>query len=406
MLDIFAVIHNIDILIVAHLHHICEKGFFMENRFIIEQKPLLAILSSMQPICGKRTALDITSYIMFKVGHKEVVLKSTDLEISLQSSCAISEVQIDSPQSFLVSGKRIFDLVKELEGDITFSFNGQQLEIKAGTVDVALNVKDAQEFQPFAERIENLMQLESPFLLDMLGKVAFLIPQNNANPALNGLLLEIDDTGLTMTTTDGHCLAQVRTPKYTLNESQKWLLPRRAVFEVKKILESDDRKSEKDSAVFFGMCSNQLVVSGESFNFFTKLLVNEFPEYSAILDKKGFTPATVDRAQLVKTLRRSACLLSGQFIATNFDFTPNVLQVSMHNTEVGKLHEELPLDKFNSDKLAIRFYAPYVLNGLQAFSDSTLRFHLKNSAKPIIFESDVNEHHVLYLVMPVSPTNQ
>ena len=40
----------------------------------------------------------------------------------------------------------------------------------------------------------------------MLNKVAFLIPQNNANPALNGLYLEISHTDLKMTTTDGHCL--------------------------------------------------------------------------------------------------------------------------------------------------------------------------------------------------------
>ena len=40
----------------------------------------------------------------------------------------------------------------------------------------------------------------------MLDKVAFLIPQNNANPALNGLYFEISDTEFKMTTTDGHCL--------------------------------------------------------------------------------------------------------------------------------------------------------------------------------------------------------
>ena len=59
---------------------------------------------------------------------------------------------------------------------------------KSGSVDLALNIKDAQEFPPFPERIENLMQLSASFLLEMLDKVAFLIPQNNANPALNGII--------------------------------------------------------------------------------------------------------------------------------------------------------------------------------------------------------------------------
>lgn len=378
----------------------------MKSIFLVEQKPLLAILSSMQPICGKRTTLDATSYIMFQVGNKELVLKSTDLEISLQASCPIKNSDIIEQQLFLVSGKRIFDLVKELEDDITFSFDSKQLGLKAGSVSVALNVKDAQEFPPFPERIENLMQLDATFLLDLLSKVAFLIPQNNANPALNGLLIEVDSNGLSMTTTDGHCLAQVHTSAYMLEEKKQWLLPRRAIFEVKKILEADDKKTENGhAAVFLGMCGNQLVVSGESFNFFSKLLADEFPEYHAILDKQGFKPATVDRAQLVKTLRRSVCLLSGQFIATHFEFAPQALQVSMKNTEVGTLQEELPLQSFEGEKLSARFYAPYLLSGLQAFSRDAIQFHLKNSMKPIIFEAEEQNHHVLYLVMPVSPTN-
>ena len=121
----------------------------MENKFIVEQKSLISILSSMQPICTKRTTLDTTSSILFQVGHKELVLKGTDLEISLQASYLLKESDVDEPRSFLVSGRRIFDLVKELDGDIEFNLKDAQLILKAGSVNLALNIKDAQEFPPF-----------------------------------------------------------------------------------------------------------------------------------------------------------------------------------------------------------------------------------------------------------------
>jgi|ERR1700733_63368 len=371
-----------------------------KNTFIVEQKPFISLLAAMQPICTKRTTIDATSYIMVAVGHKELVLKSTDLEISLQSSYLLKNSIVEQPCAFLVSGRRIFDLVKELDGDIECTLDNAQLTLKSGSVDLALNIKDAQEFPPFPERIENLMQLSASFLMEMLDKVAFLIPQNNANQALNGLYLEISESEFKMTTTDGHCLAQVSTGKYTLAQGRKWLLPRRAIFEVKKLLES-----APDSAVFLGTCGNQLVFSGDSFNFFTKLLADPFPQYAPILNKDGFVPATVDRSQLIKTLRRSSCLLSGQFIATNFGFEPNMLQVSMQNKEVGKLQEALALHEFEGAKLDVRFYAPYLLSGLQAFSDDKLKFYLKNASRPIIFETQSEESYLTYLVMPVSPTN-
>jgi DNA polymerase-3 subunit beta len=371
----------------------------MEKKFIVDQKTLLSVLASMQPICTKRTAIDATSTILFHVGHRELILKSTDLEISLQASCILKESDLDEPYSFLVSGRRIFDIVKELDGEIQFSVTEQTLALRAGSVNLTLNVRDVQEFPPFPERIENLMQLDADFVLKVFDKVAFLIPQNNANPSLNGLFLEVSDTEFKVTTTDGHCLAQVSSTKYTLAEAKKWLLPRRAVFETKKILESS-----QDSTVFLGICGNQLVVSGASFNLFTKLLVDSFPNYAAILDKKDFVPATLDRSDFIKTLRRSACLLSGQFIATKFEFGKKKLQVSMQNKEVGKLEEELLLEGYEQDDLEVRFYAPYLLNGIQALPEEKSRFFLKNSSRPIIFESQEPDFNMTYLVMPVSPT--
>jgi len=370
-----------------------------KKQFTVDQKLLLGLLSSMQPICSKKTALDATSSILFQVGYKELVLKSTDLEISLQASCSLLESSIKENCSFLVSGKRIFEIVKELDGPITGDITPQHITFQAGGVNLTLHIKDAQEFPPFPERIENLMHLDAGLLRKMLDTVAFLIPQNNVNPALNGLLLELSPESLIMTTTDGHCLAQVSTSRTSLATSRTWLLPRRAIFELKKILDAS-----QDSTLFLGICGNQLVFSGELFNFFTKLLADQFPHYKTILDKTAFLPATIERSRFVKTLRRSSCLLSGQFLATKFSFEENQVRVSIHNKEVGMLDEQIDLKEIVHNKLDIRFYAPYLLSGLQAFNDTDVTFYLKNSVSPIIFTGSTEEYSMTYLVMPVSPT--
>ena len=113
------------------------------------------------------------------------------------------------------------------------------------------------------------MDMESVLLLELLNKVAFLIPQNNANAALNGMLVELDQNAMSFVATDGHSLARITTPKYTLAEEKKWLMPKRAVLELKKLLEAYPQDN-----VFLGVCGNQLVFSGKNFNFFTKLLAD------------------------------------------------------------------------------------------------------------------------------------
>jgi len=370
----------------------------MSNTFILEQKQLALTLGFMQPICSKKTTMQSTSLILFHVTQKELILKATDLEISLQYTCPIKNSSIEN-QQFLVAGKKIFDIVRELDNDITFTLKKNQLDISSGKVQLSLNIKDAQEFPPLPERIENLMHMDREFLLEMFTKVSFLIPQNNATPSLNGLFLEISDQEFKMTSTDGHCLAQVKSDKYVLGESKKWLTPRRAIFEIKKILESS-----QDEHVFLGTCSNQLVFSGESFNFFTKLLADQFPAYEAILKKDGFAPSKISRHDFIKTLRRSTCLLSGQFLATSFHFSPNQLKVCLKNNEVGSLEETLSMDGYDLDNLEMKFYSPYLLNGLQSLPGEQVTCYLKNSTRPIIFESIDKNSQMIYLVMPVSTT--
>lgn len=369
----------------------------MAKQFSIDQKSLFSLLNSMQPICGKRTTLDTTTAILFQVSHRELVLKSTDLEISMQASCHVEQSSLTDGESFLVPGKRIFDVVKEFDGLVTCSLKSNQLALQAGSVKLMLNIQDAQEFPPFPERIENLMHIETALLASMLEKVSFLIPQNSPNGALNGLFLEITDKEMKMTATDGHCLAQAKTTKYTLPQSKSWLIPRRAIFELKKIIDS-----MKEPLIFVGTCGNQLVFSGESFNFFTKVLADQFPAYESVLDKTEFLPAQIDRASFSKTLRRSTSLLSGQFLATQFEFEPNTVHVALTNKEVGTLDENVQVQGYEGAKIDMRFYAPYVLSGLQALPDEQVTFFLKNSTRPLIFESQSQDVAMTYLVMPVS----
>jgi len=369
------------------------------NSFVIAQPTIFSLLSSMQPICNKRTPLESTESILFSIAPRELTIKATDMEISLQATTEI-ESSVNDNMSFLVSGKRIFDIVKEMEGDIIFTLDGNALNLRCGGVDLSLNIKSAQDFPAFPERIENLMHIDAQFLVNLLNKVSFLVPSNNSNAALNGLLLEIDNKGTSMVATDGHSLARITTSKYTLAEKHKWLLPKRAVIELKKIIEVGGTEQ-----VFLGMCGSQLVFSGPNFNFFTKLIASPFPEYAPILDKQGFVPARVHRGDFSRTLKRTGCLLAGQFLSTTFTFAREGLDVKLSNKEVGSLKESLPLSMFDNSPVESRFYSPYLLNGLQVLSGDMVNFHIKNSMRPIIFDDAGDDYAFTYLVMPVSAVN-
>jgi DNA polymerase-3 subunit beta len=370
--------------------------------FIVEQKSLHAVLTAMLPICARRTTLEVTSSILFHVRHRELILKSTDLEVALQASCPLEQSFITEPVTFLVPGKRIADIVKELEGAITCSVEQQQLSLRTNAGVVNLNLMNADQFPPFPERIENLTSIPSALMSELLKSVSFVIPSQHTNAALTGLLWEMDSAGIRMTATDGHCLAQARASSVSVETHHQWIVPRRAVIEIQKLIDTMD-----ENMLFMGICGKQLVISGEWFNFFTKVLAGSFPQYAPILQRDAFIPASIDRHQLVKTIRRVSSLLSGQFVAAQFHFSPHTLHVAMQNKDVGTLAEDIQLLSYEGEACEMRFYAPYLLNGLSVFQEEKLTLFLKSATKPIIFESvRPTGLQLTYLVMPVAAQAQ
>lgn len=376
----------------------------MEHRFILDKKTILPILSAFQPLCNKRTTIDATSHVLFHSGNRELVLKGTDLEVSLQASCRVLESSATVGESFLVQGKRLFESMREMEGPVTCVIESNQLVLQSAGVDLRLNIKSIDEFPPFPERIENLMHIAVSDFVAMLDSTIFLVPQNNSNPALNGLLMEVGPEGLSLTATDGHSLVHFQTEKYTMDRKTSWLIPRRAIFELKKLLEGANEET-----LFVGVSDGHIVFSGELFNFFTRLIAQPFPEYRPTLSRENFSAGTVDRQQCMKALRRAACLLSGQFIATRFTFmskeeNATQLHVRMENRGVGTLDEFVSVKSGTPLNFDIRFYAPYLLEGLQVFADPEVKFFVRNESSPIMFENNTALGTTHYLVMPVANT--
>ena len=63
------------------------------------------------------------------------------------------------------------------------------------------------------------------------------------------------------------------------------------------------------------------------------------------------------------------------------------------------------IGNFDAEKLEMRFYSPYLLQGLQSFDADKLTCFLKNNTRPIIFKAEGDMYHLMYLVMPVSANN-
>jgi DNA polymerase-3 subunit beta len=333
-----------------------------------------------------------------QVSPNELLLRATDLEISFQASFDIESALTEGFQ-FLVHAKRLMELIKDLDGQLCFVWNGSSVQISSEhNADTAITLSTAttENFPQFPERIENLIDLDANFLLDAITKVDPFIPVANANTALNGLLIQFDAQGLSFVATDGHSLALFKSTQYSLSDYHEWIIPKKAVSELKKTL--DLAAPER---VFVGICAGQLVFSGGNFNLFTRQIADKFPDYKPILQREQFLPGQVDKSLLTAALRRASCLLAGKFVSAKFKFEPQFLEINLANKEIGSLNERIPLSNFTGQGISCNFYPPYVLTALQQIDSDKANFMIKSGVTPLFLDS-VQEHaQTTYLIMPV-----
>ncbi len=366
--------------------------------FTIDKKTLFSALQAVQPICSKRTALDVTANVFMHISPSELVLRATDLEISFQASFQIMSSLTEQFQ-FTVHAKRLMDLIKDLDGNLKFSWDGRVLTIETDSnkdIGITLSTSPTESFPVFPERIENLIDIDAEFLKLSINQVDQIIPTNNANPSLNGLLMQFNSEGLCLVATDGHSLARIKTDKYCLSEPKEWVIPKRAISELKKTLDLSSPER-----VFLGICSGQLVFSGGNFNFFTRLIAESFPDYRPVLERKDFVSGTVDKTLFCSMLKRACCLLAGKFISAKFCFSKDSFEIILNNKEVGSLREKIPAACAIEQTISSNFYSPYVLTAAQQISSETINFMVKEGVAPLFFDFTTDNTQATYLIMPV-----
>jgi DNA polymerase-3 subunit beta len=388
----------------------------MKLVFYLDQKALASVLSLVQNICTKKTALEATSNVLFLVGDsQEVIIRATDLDISLQFSLP-AKIFVATTFSFLVNAKRLYDFVKDLALSIKFSYDGSTLSINYGNEDefdpsfhLTLLTADPASFPAFPERIENVINLDAPFLQFALEKTAPLIPSSNPNSAINCLLLDFDPTGLDVVSTDGHSLALVRNPNFSLSEARSWTLPKKSVLELKKVVDSFLQSSFStgilSQELFLGLCKGQIVFSGPNFNFFTRLVAEPFPNYKPLLQFADFHKGRISLAVLATVLRRVGYLLSGRVLPATFAFEENHLRISFSNSESGEFSELISFAPFEPFNFPVKFYTPYLLAACSTFEQQDVDFFVKNAALPIYFTQDFKDYSMTYLVCPIKNEN-
>ncbi len=337
-----------------------------------------------------------------------VRLSATDMEISIQSS---SPAEVEEEGRVVIPARIFNDVVRSLPKGELFTLVHDRSEgvvrLSARENEYRIRAYAAEDFPQLPKFDESgAFKMSGEALVETVEKVSRSYSRDETRPVLTGILISFEESRVRMVTTDSYRLSIKETElATTFDGSREAIIPARAMQEVGRIFSGSDEEQ-----VEVALSKNQALFRIGDVLFGTRLIEGNFPEYKRLLPNAFERKISVNREDLVDSLRRVNLFAQRQTppVPVSLAFSDGAVEVSVRNGEVGEAREKLSAN--SEDEFHISFNPSYLLDGVSAVDSEKVLFKLNESLQPglIVPENDENgeESDFLYLIMPMRDSSR
>jgi len=133
----------------------------------------------------------------------------------------------------------------------------------------------------------------------------------------------------------------------------------------------------------------------------SRLIDGQFPNYKQLLPDSFDHEVTIDRSALMATARRVS-LLAQKNAPIRMSFADGRLTLKALTQDVGQAEESLDLE-FTGEPFEIGFNPAYLIEGVDALDDETVRLRFTNPLRPGLVSGEADDF--VYLIMPIRLSN-
>lgn len=346
--------------------------------FKINSKSFDKLLSKVIPAVPSRTPMAVLENFLFEIKDGLLTVCATDLEISLRSS---QNVAADSNARMVVPAKLLYDIIRALP-DIQLSVStdsNSRLKLTTDKGVYHISYFSPEDFPEIPTvSLDKEIVIASDDLKRAFDKTSFAMSKEDMRPAMTGTLLEFAKDGLRFVATDGHRLVKYVNKTILTDYTEQYIIPERAISVLSKLLGDGDVKIylSKTHASF---------ISGD-IEFITRLIGEKYPAYNSVIPLENENLLSVDRSELLSTIKRMLIFSSGTSKQVKFSITANNLEVSSENIDTGSNAVETIQCDYSGEAMDIGFNTAYVNDIISHLDSSKVVFKLHSPTKACIIE--------------------
>ncbi len=365
----------------------------------IETNLLRDAVNKILSVIDKRNTRPILTYTLFEIKDNYITLKATDLEVS---ALVKVDANVENNFKFCVNAKNLFDILRELP-EATL-----KLELEEGTNTLKLTCNDifynlltceTEDFPHLVfENTENTFELTSEQILEIINTTSYAISNDDTRLFLNGIFLQEINSKLRAVATDGHRLSLLETD---LKNSEidtlinGIIIPRKGVFELKKIADSYPNtiiKISVDESFMYLNAEDNYLLS-------IRLIAREYPKYQTVIPNKTTYKINTDKESVMNAVKRIKIMANEKSNNIKFFLKDNEMTIMANHPSLGNAREKVNI-QYTGKEMEIGFNAKYLLDTFTTLSDGDITVELNNELSPVLVKSS-NQPNYLGVIMPL-----
>lgn len=365
-------------------------------QFTLNREAFFGVLKDVCHVVERNQTLPILSNILIKLNNHILTCVSTDLEIEITSQV---KIESDLDCAFTLPARKIFDIVKALpkEIELTIQVNDKKAIISTQSSRYTFALLSEKDFPLIQEDIKVFTtQLKIPALTlkKLIESTQFCMAVQDIRYYLNGLFIRFNGSKILAVATDGHRLAKYEVlTNEAPQDNVELLLPRKSIAELSRILPS----TEEEISIEFNQKLFSLKL--EHYNFISKLIDSDYPDYQRVYPKLETAILTVDRLRLKEALSRVLILTNKKTNSVKLNISTHSIEIYAHNPEQEEAKEQLEVE-YQGSNMELGFNVSYFIDILNHLNSEKIEILLSDADSSCIIKNQ-EDSPVEYVLMPI-----
>ena len=365
-------------------------------KFSTSRTELQKGLQKLTKATPTRSTLPILSCVLIKVNSEKTVLRSTDLEITIQIELASS---YERQGEAALPLKTLLEITNELP-DIRLTISVDEnckatIETEIGKY--YLMGKPAEEFPKAPDQDSNKsIDIDALVLKEIIESTLFAVSQDELKPALTGVLFKFSEDKFTAVSTDGHKLV-----KYQVKDFLPEKIKEEIIIPKKFLSFLFTQLFEKKIKISLG--SNFITAHLEKDIIITKIIDEKFPDYDSVIPQENNKTLLMDKKSLLGAIRRVSIFSNKSTHQVALALNETNSFVTTEDPEKSSKAKEKILGNYTGEDLTIGYNSEYLKGVVSHVAGENIEIKLNTSVSAALFEENPKRDKVkcLMLLMPI-----